>query len=61
MPISSVKTAQAAFLADLEKKHAKLTSELQKGEKATDEMKKNILNAAQSVAGQYKAVTKETK
>ena len=59
VPISSVKTAQSALLSELEKKHAKLAEQLQKGEKATDEMKKTILKVAQAIALQYKVATGE--
>jgi F-type H+-transporting ATPase subunit alpha len=55
VPIDSVKTAVSALLLELEKKHAKMVEQLQKGDKATDEAKKSILSAAESVAKQYKA------
>jgi F-type H+-transporting ATPase subunit alpha len=61
VPISNVKTAQSALLTELEKKQAKLVSELQKGAKATDDTKKTIVQIAQKIAGQYKAAIKETK
>ena len=61
VPIESVKTAQAALLRELEQKNAKLVSELQKGDKATDEMKKTIVKVAEAVAKQYKVQVKETK
>jgi len=54
IPIESVKAAQNALLSTLEKKHAKLTSELQKGDKPTDQAKKTILSVAEQVAKQYK-------
>lgn len=54
VPIESIKTAQGALLRELEQKHAKTANELQKGEKASEEIKKTILMTAQSVAAQYK-------
>lgn len=60
VPIGSVKTAQNALLLEMEKKHAKLTTELQKGAKLSEEAKKTILKTASSVAAQYKAA-KEAK
>ncbi|MBI4033683.1 F0F1 ATP synthase subunit alpha, partial [Candidatus Saccharibacteria bacterium] len=61
VPIENVKTAQNALVRELEQKHTKLVDELQKGSKATDEMKKAILQTAQSIAGQYKEPSKESK
>ena len=61
VPMASVKLAQGALLAELEKKYAKVAAELQKGEKASDQIKKTIVQVAQMVAGQYKVVTKESK
>ena len=52
------------MLLELENKHAKLVEQLQKGDKATDEAKKSIIQAAEAVAKQYKApaaAPKETK
>jgi len=61
VPVGSVKTAQIALLRELGQKHTELVTELQKGEKATDEMKEAILQAAQSVAEQYKTAKEEVK
>ena len=54
VPVESVKTAQTALLRTLEQKEGKLVDQLQKGDKATEEMKKLILKVAQTVASQYK-------
>ncbi len=60
VPIEGVKAAQNALLRELEQKNDKLINELQKGDKATDDMKQTILKIAESVAKQYK-VAKEAK
>jgi F-type H+-transporting ATPase subunit alpha len=54
IPVENVKTAESALLLELEKKHVKLVEQLQKGDKATDETKKAIVQAATAVAKQYK-------
>ena len=59
VPVEQVKAAQAALLAGLEQKHAKVVTELQKGDKPTDEAKKTILDVAKSVAAQYKEKAKK--
>lgn len=61
VPIESVKTAQSALLLELEQKHSKEVSQLQKGDKATDSQKKTILEAAKKVAAQYRVAMEEVK
>ncbi|OGL35135.1 F0F1 ATP synthase subunit alpha [Candidatus Saccharibacteria bacterium RIFCSPHIGHO2_12_FULL_47_17] len=56
--IENVKAAQEAMLRMLEQKHAKLTGELQKGDKPTEVAKKTILQVAQAVAKGYKGEKK---
>jgi F-type H+-transporting ATPase subunit alpha len=59
IPIEQVKTAQNALLRELEKNHSKMVAKLQQGDKATEQMKKTILQTAKSIASQYKASKKE--
>lgn len=54
VPIESVKTIQAALLRTIEQGHTKLVTDLQKGDKASEDTKKAILQVAESVAKQYK-------
>jgi F-type H+-transporting ATPase subunit alpha len=64
VPIENVKTAQNALLRELEQKHSKIVTDLQKGDKGSDEIKKIILQTAETVAKQYKiqaAPAKEAK
>ncbi len=55
--IKYVKTAQNAMLSALEKR-PKLVDALQKGNKATDETRKSILEVAKDIAKQYKGEKK---
>lgn len=58
--IENVKAAQEAALQVLEKRHAKLVAELQKGDKPTEADKKTVLQVAEAAAKPYK-VAKEKK
>lgn len=55
IPVNKVKVAKEALLARLSSKHGKVMSELNKGDKPTDAMKKTILDTAEAIAKEYKA------
>ncbi len=59
LPIDKVKSAQAALLSGLVKKHPKLTDELQKGDKPSEATKQTILSLAGQVAKQYQVEAKK--
>ncbi len=54
VPVKDIKSAQEAFLARMQKDHKKLMTQLDKGDKPTDEMNKAILKVAQEIAKGYK-------
>lgn len=54
----SVKAAQSALLVGLAKKHSKLVTELDKGDKLSEEAQKTIVTLAKQVAQQYKRAKK---
>jgi F-type H+-transporting ATPase subunit alpha len=58
LPIEKVKAAQAAFLSHLEQKNKKLVSELNKGDKPSEDVHKTIVAAAKEIAKQYRGVKK---
>ena len=60
VPIESLKSAQAALLADIETNHKAVVTELTKGDKPSDETKKTILAAANKIARQYHKVEAKT-
>ncbi|MEK7625896.1 MAG: F0F1 ATP synthase subunit alpha [Patescibacteria group bacterium] len=54
VPVEKVSAAKEALLARLKSKHSKVMSELNKGDKPTDAMKKTILDSAKTIAEEYK-------
>jgi F-type H+-transporting ATPase subunit alpha len=58
LPSENIKAAQAALLSNLEQKHSKLMSELDKGDKPSDAVSKTVVSVAQQVAKQYEAKKK---
>jgi len=54
IPVDQVKHAQEALLSRLSKDHKKLMTQLDKGDKPSDEINKAILSTAQQVAKGYK-------
>ncbi len=60
LPISNVKPAQTALLSTLAQKHAKVVSELNKGDAPSEDVKKTIMDVASQIAKQYRP-TKEKK
>lgn len=54
VPVKDIKHAQETLLSRLHKDHKKLMSDLDKGDKPTEEMKKAILKTAQEVSQGYK-------
>ncbi len=59
--IENVDKAKTALVRSIEQKHSKLVSQLQKGQKSTDEEKKTIVKIAQDVAKQYKEKSESAK
>jgi F-type H+-transporting ATPase subunit alpha len=54
VPIENVKSAQDALLSNLRQHHKKLVADLENGSELSDENRKTIVNAAETVAKQYK-------
>ncbi len=54
VPVEKISAAKEALLARLKSKHSKVMSELNKGDKPTDAMKKTILDSAKAIAEEYK-------
>jgi len=58
VPLDKIKPAEAALLAELKSKHAKLIEAINKGDKPTDEQNQQVLKAASSIAKSYESATK---
>lgn len=52
--VEKISSAKEALLSRLKSKHSKVMSELNKGDKPTDAMKKTILDTAKTIAEEYK-------
>ena len=61
VPLEKVKPAQAALLRELKAKHAKLTDNLNTGDKPTDAQNDELLKVAKSVSESYKETKKASK
>jgi F-type H+-transporting ATPase subunit alpha len=59
VPVEKIKAAEAALHRELKSKHAKLTEELNTGDKPTDAQNETILKVAKSVAATYKTTEKK--
>jgi F-type H+-transporting ATPase subunit alpha len=53
VPIENLKAAQTAMMAEIELKHKAVITELDKGDKPSDQVKKTILDVASKIAKQY--------
>jgi len=58
VPLDKIKPAENALLAQLKSKHDKLTLEINKGAKPTDEQNKQIIKVAELIAKSYEDVVK---
>lgn len=54
IPVENIRGAQAALLAEIEKKHTKLLKDLDGSDKPSDEVKKKVVDLASTIAKQYK-------
>jgi F-type H+-transporting ATPase subunit alpha len=54
VPVEKIEKAKEALLSRLNAKHKKVMSELDKGDKPTDLMRKTILDIAKAIAEEYK-------
>ncbi|MBI3494753.1 F0F1 ATP synthase subunit alpha [Candidatus Saccharibacteria bacterium] len=54
VPVEKIEKAKEALLSRLNSKHKKVMSELDKGDKPTDLMKKTILDIAKAISEEYK-------
>ncbi len=61
VPVEKIKLAQDSLLRELKAKHAKLTTEINTGEKPTDAQNEQVLKVAKSVADTYKVNEKAVK
>lgn len=61
IPVEKIKVAEAAMHRELKSKHAKLTTELNTGNKPTDAQNEAVLKVAKSVAESYKTAKKADK
>lgn len=59
VPLEKVRTAADAILRELRSKHAKLTEELNTGDKPTEAQNATVLKVAKSVCSSYKIETKK--
>jgi F-type H+/Na+-transporting ATPase subunit alpha len=55
VPLEKIKLAETALLAELKSKHAKLTEEVNKGDKLSDSQSQQIAKVAESIAKGYEA------
>jgi F0F1-type ATP synthase alpha subunit len=53
VPLEKIEVAREALLRELKSKHAKLTDELNTGNKPTDEQNEQVMKVAQNVARTY--------
>ncbi len=53
VPVENLKAAQTAMLGEIEAKHKAVVTELDKGEKPTDQTKKTIVDVATKISKQY--------
>ncbi len=58
VPLEKIKPAEAALLAELKSKHAKLVDAINKGDKPTDEQNQQVLKTAKAIASSYEATVK---
>jgi F-type H+-transporting ATPase subunit alpha len=59
--VEKIKQAEAALLRELKSKHKKLTEELDKGAKPTDEQNEQVTKVAKEVAKSYESAAPESK
>lgn len=59
VPLEKIRAAEAALLQELKSKHAKLTEELNTGDKPTDEQQETVMKAAKTIAAGYEVVEKQ--